>query len=778
MRPKTTLYLLLIVAVLAAFAYFFEQNRPGTKEANSEAKRLVAVDRDDVTGLTVTDHDAKIDLVKEESRRWSMKTPVADRADQNLIDQVMTELDTASTDESFKVSDSDKSRLQEYGLQAPHTRLLVTRKDGKKPIELLFGNDTAIEGKTYVRVEGTDQVLITSAELKKLLQKDTNAWRDHRVVDLLATDVSRLTIKNASGEIELQRDGTHWKVAKPLAARGDDAKINDFVSQLTNLTITKFVADDKADAAAYGLAEPRATVTLYTADNAKGTEMMIGGTPAAPSPTPTPSPGASPAAPTPAPTPAAPVEGIYLRQPARQSIFLVSKGVEGIVTVKPNDVRDRALARINADTVDRIHIGNFTLVRKDKTWTRDDQPINAAGLATLINALNSAQVLNFVADSAAPADLSKYGLDQPAVQVKFGAFASENTAESTAGEKPVATVDFGKEEGGTVYARVEEEPFIVSVPRTVLDSVWTDPAQWQPLEIFHFEPEKIASLEVGLKGAPSLALTRGDKGEWKAAAGGTPVEATKVQTVLNVLSTLRAVRWVGGPALPTYALENPQATLSFAGGADDKANTGKMYFGGRNSEFMTYARVEGKPGVFLLNRQDAEVLLQFAPLPPEPVPTPAPVATPTPAPVATPTPAPPAPTPAAAPMPEPVPSTAPTPAATPTPAPAATPTPEPTPVATPMPVATPVATPTPTPAAPTPTPAESPAPTPVPTPTPAPTVEAIPPVAPMPATTPTPTPSPTAAPTPEATPAPSVEPTPTSPPVSTPADVPVPAPAP
>ena len=157
------------------------------------------IDRDDVTGLTVTDHDLKIDLVKEENHHWRMKSPIADRADQALIDQIMSELDTASTDETFKVSADDKSKLQEYGLQSPHVRLLVTRKGDAKPVELLFGNDTAIEGKIYARIEGTNQVQITSNELKKLLQKDVNSWRDHRVLDLAATDVSRFTLKNASG---------------------------------------------------------------------------------------------------------------------------------------------------------------------------------------------------------------------------------------------------------------------------------------------------------------------------------------------------------------------------------------------------------------------------------------------------------------------------------------------------------------------------------------------------------------------------------------------------
>ena len=182
--------------------------------------------------------------------------------------------------------------------------------------------------------------------------------------------------------------------------------------------------------------------------------------------------------------------------------------MEGLLTVKPNDVRDRALARINADTVDRIHVapdGADAVHPRAQGREMDAQrPARQRGgrARARQRAQHGAQVVDFVADSAAPGDLAKYGLDKPAVQVRFAAFASENTAESNAGEKPVATVDFGKEEGANVYARLEEEPFIVSVPKTVLTSVWTDPLQWQPLEIFHVEPEKITSLEVGLKGAP------------------------------------------------------------------------------------------------------------------------------------------------------------------------------------------------------------------------------------------------------------------------------------
>ena len=76
-----------------------------------------------------------------------------------------------------------------------------------------------------------------------------NSWRDHRVVDLAATDVNRVTIKNAGGEIELQRDGTHWKIAKPLVRprrRREDQRPR-FPGDESDRA--KFVADDKADAA-------------------------------------------------------------------------------------------------------------------------------------------------------------------------------------------------------------------------------------------------------------------------------------------------------------------------------------------------------------------------------------------------------------------------------------------------------------------------------------------------------------------------------------------------
>ncbi len=261
-------------ALLYVFFAYYEVKQPNTKDATDNAARLTTLDRSDIDGLVITDRDTKIDI-RRDVDHWTMKSPLADRADTTLVEQLLTSLETTHKEDTISAGDVSKGKLADYGLQSPHEKLQVIPHDGK-PIEYDFGNETAVDGKTYMQTAGQGEVVVVGDEIKKLLQKAVNDWRDHRVTNVAATDVNKFTVKNPAGEIELQRDGEHWKITKPLAARGDDGKINDLVSQVTNLTVSTFVADDKADAASYGLAEPRGTITLYTAKEPKGIALMIG----------------------------------------------------------------------------------------------------------------------------------------------------------------------------------------------------------------------------------------------------------------------------------------------------------------------------------------------------------------------------------------------------------------------------------------------------------------------------------------------------------------------
>jgi len=186
----------------------------------------------------------------------------------------------------------------------------------------------------------------------------------------------------------------------------------------------------------------------------------------------------------------------------------------------------------------------------------------------------------------------------------LSSFASENTAESNAGEHPLATLAFGRAEAGEVYARLSEEPFIVAARQGLLDAIFSDPLQWQEVAVFKFKPEEVHRLDVTVERETNLK--RGPDASWVRAQGSEPINQVNVQSLLNTLTKLRAVRWLGDQT-PPQAFDKILTTVVFTTSADDKTSH-KLVVGGPAGEGMWYARVEGRPGIFVLSNPDFNAL--------------------------------------------------------------------------------------------------------------------------------------------------------------------------
>jgi hypothetical protein len=263
------------------------------------------------------------------------------------------------------------------------------------------------------------------------------------------------------------------------------------------------------------------------------------------------------------------------------------------------------------------------LARKNDSWTiasKNNVPANAGEANRLIDTLSNEQVTKFVEDVAS--NLGKYGLDKPQLQITLSSFASDNTAETKAGERPFAVITFGKVDGDIVYARVGDEPFVVAVRKSFLDNVFTDPPQWQALAIFNFKPEQIHRLSVTTD--RETPLVRGANNQWTPAnKESLPVNQTNVQSLVKTLSTLHAVRWVG-TNVPPNGFDKPQVMVSFTTSPDDKA-VHKVTVGNSDNQGMWFARVDEREGVFVINPPDYNSLtLPLLQPPATPSPTPAP----------------------------------------------------------------------------------------------------------------------------------------------------------
>lgn len=585
MKWKTTLVLFVIAAAVFAYLFFVERNRPGTEEAARRAQSVISFDRSTIDGVVIQNGDDKIDIRKHDDK-WRLETPIKDQADVSLVNNLLLDLENWQKDASIsaKEMEADKSKVADYGLANPKLRLKLLGPGA--PPEIFFGKDAALEGKMYVRFENSKEAFLASQSVKKDIDKKPEDFRDRKLTDLIMAQISQVVLKMPAGEMELQKKGDHWDITKPLRTRADDQKVSDMIAQVTTARIQQFVADDRGDLHPYGLAEARGSITLFAQDNKQGQTLQIGGVPEKEK------------------------EQVYVRFSPRGFVYTLPKKIEELLNNKPNDLRDRHLVRIDTKILDRLTIdapgkGKTVLARKDENWTiasRNNAPANSSEARRLIDTLQNEQVTRFVEDVAS--NLPKYGLDKPQLTVTFSSFASENTAETKAGEQPFASIAFGKVEGNDVYARVGDEPFVVAVRRTLLDQIFTDPLQWQELSIFNFKPDQVHRLSVMTD--KDMGLVREANNQWKLTTGGGEINQVNMQSLLNTLATLHAVKWIGASA-PSHAFDKPALVLTFTTSPDDKARH-KLVVGGPTPEGMAFAKTEEHEGIFVISGPDLNAL--------------------------------------------------------------------------------------------------------------------------------------------------------------------------
>ena len=593
MNWRNTLILALIA--LAGFAYFrfFEMKRPSTEEAKRQAQNVVNFDRNKIDGIVIQNGDQKIEIRRRENK-WRLETPIKDQADGAVVENLLSDLESWQKEGTIpaKDIDTDKSKLAEYGLSNPKLKLKLLGRE--KPPEILFGKDAALEGRMYVRFQNSKETYLATQSVRKDIDKKPEEFRDKKLTDVATAQVRRITLKTPAGEMELEKRGEHWDILKPLRARADDGKVGDLISQITSARIQQFVADDRGDLRPYGLAEPRGSITLYDQEQKKdqkvelgesikvfgredkGQTLQIGSVPEKEK------------------------DQVYVRFAPRGSVYTLPKKVEEIVNTKPADLRDNHLVRIDTNILDRITIdtpgkAKTVLGRKDGNWTiagRNNAPADSRAIRRLIDTLQNERVTRFVEDVAS--NLPKYGLDKPTIQLTFSSFASENTAESKAGEQPFAALAFGKAEGDNVYARLADEPFVVAARRGLVDQISPDPLQWQDLSIFKFKPEQIHRLSVTAEN--ELSLERDQRNQWHWLKGSGQINEANLQSLLNTLSALHAVRWLGGTT-PQHGFDKPQLVFAFTTSPDNKASH-KLTIGAQNSDGTWCARLDGREGTF------------------------------------------------------------------------------------------------------------------------------------------------------------------------------------
>ena len=251
------------------------------------------------------------------------------------------------------------------------------------------------------------------------------------------------------GIVELERDRGRWELTKPVPARADDKTVNDWLERLCASEIQLFAADDAGALLSYGLMAPRGSVRLEleSAGEEKGrrVEIQFGQRADA----------------------RYAEDATYVRVPDRGVVAAVPLAIEEALLLEPDALREHTLFTLNPDLVDRIHIRpaggeELLLARQGDGWKLlrpAPMEVEASEVTRLMQKLPGARVRDFLTGEAAEA--ARAELVAPALSVTFASFSSENTAESAAGETPIATLSFSRPRPDeSLLVRVDEDNVI------------------------------------------------------------------------------------------------------------------------------------------------------------------------------------------------------------------------------------------------------------------------------------------------------------------------------
>ncbi len=528
MKKQLSTWLLLIVAIaLVVGIPMLERARESPRASMLRGGILFEWDRRQVEALELV-HAGRSTRFERRDWQWWLTQPFEDRADPNALHELFTALETLAVEQEFALKNQDA--WAEYGLSQPRISMKVELDDRVE--ELWVGRDSAYQALVFARHSPNDNVLVIQDSLRAQILREPESFRDRRVLPWRPDDIIRVLLRRPGGEIELasQHPG-QWDLVKPQGARANTQKVNAWLAQVAGAQASGFVhSEARGDMARLELVDSLGTIKVQ---NEFGQELELAfarqGRPTSPSDT----------------EESSPATTLLVSMSDRQVITEVSSGLANLFDSTPRDFRDPALARIEPEAVDRIHIASdgkeVILHRRDlDSWEVQTEAQTwetaSPGLVQILLSLASRRDdTEFIEDSLV--NEAEYGLRQSSLSITWKSFLSEQTLSHEPGESPLATVVFGSDANERTYAKLEGEPFIVSIPSKWLLWLPREPQGWVDDVLQHFDAQAITSIRVEADGQV-VALELGEGEQWTIKAGQGVLEETALTNYLGVLAHL------------------------------------------------------------------------------------------------------------------------------------------------------------------------------------------------------------------------------------------------
>ncbi len=455
MKFRTTIILLIIAAIGAAYIFLYDRKQYRTEEwVQRQQMALPDYKIGQINKIELKKETGSIVLESTDNVRWKMLQPLQLRADGAEVKDILSQFEFLRKVGTIKESETANFSLGNYGLDKPQIIVNLWMKESAilKGTEVTTGAESkytinigdrlaAGQNTVYINIEGSNDVIVVAAKLLEKIDKGIIDLRNKWAFEYDIDAVERIRIQSGSKEpIVCSRADQHWWVTQPVSDRGDTARIRDILSELKNLNIAKadFVSDKEEDIARHGLDKPRLTISIGSTGG--DTQSLLLGHSLD--------------------------DRIYAKRNDESSIFFVQDVVLSDLDLEANDLRDKQLLRfdsIGTYGIEKVELeypdATLTMVKtKQYDWMITSPNKILADRETIrkfVEKIKDLQIQLYEDDSGKNFD--KYGLGDSSVKVSVFRKIGE-------GETVKFLIGDSDPDGGLCYVKKDGEDPVYSVP--------------------------------------------------------------------------------------------------------------------------------------------------------------------------------------------------------------------------------------------------------------------------------------------------------------------------
>ena len=413
----------------------------------------------------------------------------------------------------------------------------------------------------------------------------------HEVYDIERDSVQQVELSFADPayqNLKLAKDVSgNWQLKAPFQAVADNEKMNQMLDDILNKRVKHTI--EVSELTQYGLDTPSITLALWTDGTSPAVTFLIGKK--------------------------AINYSVYIKEKSEAHVFLIESSALDDLTKSPTDLRERAVVKFNAETVSNIQltyrdVGSTSQSKTVNCGKREDtwyvtQPIEAKAdtqeIERILSDLLLLRVSTYEADGADAtvlAQLEKYGLDEPRIQLKLIDRDITHTLNIGSAVPP----ESGQQEH--VYVRDAHYESVYTMPDDIYRLLNKSAFDLRDKRVIDFQRTATNRFSISIRGQEEVVCTKGYDNIWElqTPTGKIKTDAKAVDDLLFGVDSLEAVAFVESPVgnLASYGLAAPSMKVAFTQKGEDKPVI--LLIGDSAEDETVYVKSEYSPQVARVER--------------------------------------------------------------------------------------------------------------------------------------------------------------------------------